>query len=1351
MQDSERKLSLDVTGAEDVPPVAKPEKTPKQRLLHWVCGKLPEAVTVTNFTSDWNDGRALGGLVNSISPESLEDWRDWDSAHALQNTTKAMSAATEDLGVAPLLTPEELSNPNVDEKSVMTYLAQFAKATPPLSKAAQRLLIWINTQLGGGFTIENFSTDWKNGLALAALVNSIDSDLLTDWRSWSATEELENTRKALLAASESLGVASSLRAEDIVNSTLDVNIVVTYLTQFQQVALSMEERNNKLLDWVRSRLPEGFKVNNFSTDWNDGVALAALINSISPDSLKDWRSWSSTNALENIRKAMAAASDLGVTTVLAPEELANPTVNEKSVMTYLAQFAKVTPPLSKDAQELLVWINAQLPGLKIANFSTDWKNGLALAALVNSIDSNLLKDWRSWSATEELENTKKALLAASEDLDVASSLRAEDFVNSTLDMNTVFAYLTQFQQVSPRMKQSKQKLLVWIRSLLPEGIEVNNFSTDWNDGLALAALINSISPDSLKDWRSWSSADALENMRKAMAAASDLGVTTVLTPEALVNPNVDAKSVLTYLSQFEKVAPPPSKTADVTVSGPGLRCAQSGAPATFSVYTKGFAESELSVVIEGPNDVEVHSSTPFSIATDELGIASVTWTPSGSGLYKIYIKLGGEELPDSPYAVDVAGAGGETHHAPTKAEHAAAKPDTISKQGLLHWVCGKLPEGVTVTNFTSDWNDGRALGGLVNSISPESLEDWRDWDSAHALENTTKAMSAATEDLGVAPLLTPEELSNPNVDEKSVMTYLAQFAKVNSIDSDLLTDWRSWSATEELENTRKALLAASERLGVASSLRAEDFVNSTVNVNLLVTYLTQLQKVSYPMKDSTQKLLHWIQGQLPEGIKVNNLSEDWSDGLALAALINSISPDSLKDWRSWSPTDALENIRKAMTAASEIGVTTLLTPEELANGSADPNVLVTYLVQFAKGTSVYVFFTSTSRAVASGPGLSSAGSGAPATFYVYTKGCEDSELSVVIQGPTEAPISIETDEGISSIRWTPSGPGLYKIFIKLGGEELPGSPYAVDVAETRQKTHYTARRAEFAIDISSHSGETGTLTATCTSPSGHVEPLEVETVGEGLLAVTFVPRECGVHWVNIYRDGIPIANNPHEVLVENINADATKVQVNDNYKKQIRVHEENEILVNTSDAGTGSLGVSIQGPSKADLVCREVERGLIAIRYQVEEPGIYMVFLKFGDEPVKGSPISIECTASEGTNASAETLESEQFDDEAPVQGFEVPFNNGDVTKVRAHGPGLHRFTAGKSASFNIDTGSAGPNLITVGIITSKGFCELVAVKHLGNGRFDVNYTINEKVRGLIYVRYGDCEITGSPFPIDSN
>lgn len=52
--------------AQEHPKALNKDATPKQRLLNWIRNHLPSDVPVTNFTSDWNDGIALGALVSFI-------------------------------------------------------------------------------------------------------------------------------------------------------------------------------------------------------------------------------------------------------------------------------------------------------------------------------------------------------------------------------------------------------------------------------------------------------------------------------------------------------------------------------------------------------------------------------------------------------------------------------------------------------------------------------------------------------------------------------------------------------------------------------------------------------------------------------------------------------------------------------------------------------------------------------------------------------------------------------------------------------------------------------------------------------------------------------------------------------------------------------------------------------------------------------------------------------------------------------------------------------------------------------------------------------------------------------------
>ena len=39
--------------------------------MGWIQSKIPE-VPITNFTNDWNDGRAVGALVDAVAPGTVQ-------------------------------------------------------------------------------------------------------------------------------------------------------------------------------------------------------------------------------------------------------------------------------------------------------------------------------------------------------------------------------------------------------------------------------------------------------------------------------------------------------------------------------------------------------------------------------------------------------------------------------------------------------------------------------------------------------------------------------------------------------------------------------------------------------------------------------------------------------------------------------------------------------------------------------------------------------------------------------------------------------------------------------------------------------------------------------------------------------------------------------------------------------------------------------------------------------------------------------------------------------------------------------------------------------------------------------
>lgn len=93
---------------------------------------------------------------------------------------------------------------------------------------------------------------------------------------------------------------------------------------------------------------------------------------------------------------------------------------------------------------------------------------------------------------------------------------------------------------------------------------------------------------------------------------------------------------------------------------------------------------------------------------------------------------------------------------------------------LLAWIQIKIP-GMSINNFTKDWTTGKPVGALVDACAPGLCPDWELWDPDNSVQNATEAMQLADDWLDVRQLIKPEELVDPNVDEQSVMTYLAQY------------------------------------------------------------------------------------------------------------------------------------------------------------------------------------------------------------------------------------------------------------------------------------------------------------------------------------------------------------------------------------------------------------------------------------------------------------------------------------------------------------------------------------------------------------------------------------------------
>lgn len=115
--------------------------------------------------------------------------------------------------------------------------------------------------------------------------------------------------------------------------------------------------------------------------------------------------------------------------------------------------------------------------------------------------------------------------------------------------------------------------------------------------------------------------------------------------------------------------------------------------------------------------------------------------------------------------------------------------------------------------------------------------------------------------------------------------------------------------------------------------------------------------------------------------------------------------------------------------------------------------------------------------------------------------------------------------------------------------------------------------------------------------------------------------------MNVYRSGLHIDNSPFCINVGNKeigNASRVKVYGPGVKPTGLISNEQTEFTVDTRDAGYGSLSLSIEGPSKADIECHDSHDGTCTVNYTPTEPGNYLINIKYADCPVPGSLFSVE-------------------------------------------------------------------------------------------------------------------------------
>ncbi|XP_043944575.1 filamin-C isoform X3 [Protopterus annectens] len=402
---------------------------------------------------------------------------------------------------------------------------------------------------------------------------------------------------------------------------------------------------------------------------------------------------------------------------------------------------------------------------------------------------------------------------------------------------------------------------------------------------------------------------------------------------------------------------------------------------------------------------------------------------------------------------------------------------------------------------------------------------------------------------------------------------------------------------------------------------------------------------------------------------------------------------------------------------------------------------------------------------AGGTGLERGVAGVPAEFSIWTREAGAGGLSIAVEGPSKAEISFEDrKDGSCGVSYTVQEPGDYEVSIKFNDEHIPDSPFIVPVASlsddarrltvtSLQETGLKVNQpASFAVQLN---GARGVIDAKVHTPSGAIEECYVSELDSDKYTIRFIPHENGVHSIDVKFNGSHIPGSPFKIRVgeQSQVGDPGLVSAYGPGLEGGTTGVPSEFIVNTANAGSGALSVTIDGPSKVKMDCQEYAEGY-KVTYTPMAPGSYLISIKYGGpQHIVGSPFKAKVTGARLSGGHSlhetSTVLVETVTKSSTVGAYSaLPKFSSDASKVVSRGAGLSKAFVGQKNTFTVDCSKAGTNMLMVGVHGPKTPCEEVYVKHVGNRVYNVTYTVKEKGDYILIVKWGDENVPGSPFHV---
>uniref|UniRef100_A0A336M5B5 CSON010354 protein n=1 Tax=Culicoides sonorensis TaxID=179676 RepID=A0A336M5B5_CULSO len=780
----------------------------------------------------------------------------------------------------------------------------------------------------------------------------------------------------------------------------------------------------------------------------------------------------------------------------------------------------------------------------------------------------------------------------------------------------------------------------------------------------------------------------------------------------------------------------------VTAYGPGLVSGVSGEPAQFVISTKGAGAGGLSMAVEGP------SKTDIKYTDNKDGTVSVNYVPTAPGEYKVSVRFGDKHIKGSPFFAKITGEGRKRNQISVGSCSEVTFPGEITDNDLkqlnasisapsgLEEPCflKRLPSGNIGISFTP-----REVG--EHAVSVKRL--------GKHIQNSPFKVSVCEREVGDAKKvkLSGTGLESGKTHSENVFLVDTRNAGFGGLSVSIEGPSKAEiTCTDNEDGTLKIAYKPTEPGYYIINLKFADHhvEGSPFTVNIAGEGTNRQREKIQRQRDAAPVTEVGHECQLT--FKMPGLT-----GFDLSAQVTSpgfVTEDAII-------SEVEDALYMTKFTPKEIGVHTVSVRYK---GIHIPGSPFQYTVGPLKDFGSHLV-------KAGGNGLEFGEVGVPCPFNVWTREAGSGTLAISVEGPSKATIDFkDRKDGSCDVSYTVAEPGEYRVGLKFNDRHIPDSPWKVYISHAQGDAH-KLEIAQFPTGILMPDkpcqfmvrtqGAKGKLVATLIAPSNAEDDCFVQMVDPDNYSIRFYPRENGIHSIHVKFNGVHIPGSPFRIIVGKGDADPAAVHAEGNGLQGARTGQKTDFIIDTCNAGAGTLQVTIDGPSKVSMDCTEVEEGY-KVRYTPLLPGDYYITVKYNHMHIVGSPFKITCQgktdklAEEGAQeTSTVTLETITKISKNKGSGAVLPVFRSDASKVVPKGMGLKKAYIGKQNTFNLNTFDAGSNILYVGIYGPKTPVEDLHVKHQGRGIYNVNYMVKDRGEYILIIKWGEDHVPGSPFKID--